>query len=139
MKIPDSISAMVYDMRHPALWTIMMWVVAMLGIVGMLPVNEQWAWVAFLACSCIIFVGAIPLIKEERNTLHNILGISAGVISQLWIVLCNISSPSAISSLVSWWIVYVVLLPVMGRKWCLWVELWCMVSVILYILCNNYE
>lgn len=30
---------MAYDMKHPALWTLMMWVVAMLGIVGMLPVG----------------------------------------------------------------------------------------------------
>ena len=81
MKIPDSISAMVYDMKYPWMWTIFIWVLTFIGLFNMLPCNELYESIAFLSCGCLGLLGAVPLIKGERNTAHYILAIIAGILS----------------------------------------------------------
>ena len=81
MKIPDSISAMVYDMKYPWMWTIFIWVLTFIGLFNMLPCNELYESIAFLSCGCLGLLGAAPLIKGEKNTAHYILAIIAGILS----------------------------------------------------------
>jgi hypothetical protein len=81
MKIPDSISAMVYDMKYPWMWTIFIWILAFIGLFNMLPCNKLYESIAFLSCGCLGLLGAVPLIKGEKNTAHYILAIIAGILS----------------------------------------------------------
>ena len=89
MKIPDSISAMVYDMKYPWMWTIFIWTLAFIGLFNMLPCNELYESIAFLSCGCLGLLGAAPLIKGEKNIAHYILAIIAGILSQVWVLLEN--------------------------------------------------
>ena len=72
-KIPDSISALVYGMKHSIFWTLGVWTFAALGLVFMLPYDENYASVAFLSCACIVIVGAMPLIKKEANNTNPVI------------------------------------------------------------------
>lgn len=136
MKVPDSVSAMVYTMKHPHMWTLMVWAIAATGYVLMCKMSDEYVPVAFVACCALAFVGVMPLVRNERNTLHNIMGVVAGVVSQLWCVLV-----AGIGPMVAWWWLYAVVLTCMlclgcGRKWCLVAELWCMAGVALVLYCN---
>ena len=133
-KIPDSISALVYGMKHSIFWTLGVWTFAALGLVFMLPYDENYASVAFLSCDCIVIVGAMPLIKKEANTLHNIFGIVGCLLSQLWTAIAG-----DISFLYQWWVLYPLLLIALflfgyERKWCFFAEIWCAVSIIYTLL-----
>lgn len=136
--IPDSISALVYKMRHPWLWTLGMWAVAFFGCWTMIPYNESYAGVAFASCACIAFVGAMPLIPGEHNTLHNIIGIIGCLLSQLWVALAG-----DWQVLFLWWWAFVIILLAMvkyglGWKWCLVAEMWCLLAVV-FVLTRLFD
>lgn len=90
--IPDSVSAMVYSLPTSGryLWTIWIWTVSMLLMpVLMEKLGSYWQFLGFLWCASMAFCGALPLVRNEKNTAHNALGIAAGVISQACVlVLC---------------------------------------------------
>ena len=90
--IPDSVSAMVYSLPHGwrYLWTAWLWAVSMLLMpVLMERLGSYWQFLGFLWCASMAFCGALPLVKGEPNTIHNALGIAAGVLSQACVlVLC---------------------------------------------------
>ena len=135
MRIPDSISAMVYTMRHPVLWTVMVWAIAVTGYTVMAKACEEHIPLAFAAMGCIAFVGCMPLIRNDSNTLHWVCGIGGCVLSQLWCVLALISESDALSAtavMVSLWAAYLaVMLCARFAHWCFWMELWCMAGVLL--------
>lgn len=127
--IPDSISAMVYSMKHPYLWTLMVWTIAAVGYVLMAATSESLIPLAFATCVCITFVGCMPLIKGEHNTLHWVFGIAGCVLSQLWCILAAGFAPVLL-----WWCLWCVVMAVLlyadrARIWCLLMELWCMATV----------
>ena len=129
IRIPDSISAMVYTMRHPVLWTLMVWAIAAIGYWLMCSASEDYVPLAFVSMACIGFVGAMPLIKNDNNTLHWVCGIGGCVLSQIWCILVTGLTP-----VVAWWWAYSVLLTILlctehARQWCFWMELWCMAAV----------
>lgn len=130
MKIPDSISSMVYDMKYPWMWIVMIWILALIGLFIMMP---HYQIIAFLSCSCLGFVGAMPLIKNEKNAAHYVLAIIAGVLSQIWVLLINYKSLSI-------WILFLLLMciPKLRSKWCLIMEIICLISIILtqFNFCN---
>lgn len=135
MRIPDSISATVYTMRHPVLWTIMVWAIAVTGYILMVMACEEHIPLAFTAMGCIAFVGCMPLIRNDSNTLHWVCGIGGCVLSQLWCVLALLSGGDALSAtavMASLWAAYLaVMLCARFAHWCFWMELWCMAGVLL--------
>ena len=120
-KIPDSISAL--SKEHGIKWTLCMWLSSFIGMCSLTTLDKGW-W-AFAACVCLAIVGCMPLIQGKHNTLHNIFGILACALSQLWIVL----SGNWIILLL-WWIIYLIILPFIKSKWCFFAEIWCLASVI---------
>lgn len=81
---------MVYTMKRPYLWTLMVWAIAAVGYWLMATVGN--VPVAFLYLASIVFVGAMPLIKGKHNTLHWICGITGCAASQLWCVLTCVTT-----------------------------------------------
>lgn len=137
MRIPDSISAMVYTMKHPISWTLMVWAIAIAGYILMVSVCEGYIPLAFAAMGCIAFVGCMPLIRNDSNTLHWVCGVSGCVLSQLWCVLALISESGALSAtaiMMSLWAAYLaVMLCARFAHWCFWMELWCMAGVVMAV------
>lgn len=129
MKIPESISALVYYLKYPWIWIILIWIIALLGLCTMVPFNQTYEIIAFLSCSCLGFVGAMPLISTEKNKEHYFLAIIAGVLSQIWVLLVN---PKVLII----WLGYLLLMcfPQLRSKWCLLVEIFCLLSVVLTLL-----
>jgi len=89
-QLPESISSMVYNLPKPWqwVWTVWMWAVTFTmapAFIEAMP--DTFRFLAFLTIACLLFVGAMPLVKNERNTLHNALGIAAGVFSQVCVVI----------------------------------------------------
>ena len=111
-------------MKYPWLWTIMIWVIALLGLITMLPYNEKYQSIAALSCGSLGFVGAMPLIKNDKNLLHNVLAMIAGISSQLWVALVW-----DWETLAAWWTAYLIPLLINKNKWCFWAEIWCLVSI----------
>ena len=124
MKIPESISAL--STKHNILWTFCMWILSFTGICFMCPFNETFAIIAFLSCACIGFIGLLPLVKDTLNTAHNILGIGGCLLSQLW---CGLVGNWQF--LIAGWLLYLILLPFMKSKWCFFVEIWCLLNIII--------
>lgn len=130
MFIPDSISALVYGLKHDTIWTLGVWASAILGMLTMIPHNDTYQSVAFIACACLAMVGIMPLVKGQHNTLHNIFGISACGLSQLWVGLVG-----NWEFLIVWWVLYAISLVITKPKWCFVAEVWCIISII-FALCN---
>ena len=108
--IPDSVSAMVYALPKgwQYLWTVWLWVVSMLLLPPLMEkLGSYWQFLGFLWCASMVFCGAIPLVKGEQNTAHNVFGIAAGIVSQACVlVLCP------------WWYIcwFIMLIFVMTNK-----------------------
>lgn len=88
-QIPESISSLEFVYPH-GVWTIWLWLVTILITPSLLDaMPENWKFLGFLTIGCLMFVGAMPLIPTEHNTAHNILGVTAGILSQLCVLLIN--------------------------------------------------
>lgn len=90
--IPDSVSAIVYNLpKHKRfLWTLWMWAVSLtVGIPLMDAMPETWKFLSFLTLACLMFCGAMPLINGERNTMHYVFAIGAGVLSQICVLIAS--------------------------------------------------
>ena len=126
IKCPESISALVYSMKHPYLWTLMVWAIAAIGYFLMASKSESLIPLAFATSGSIAFVGCMPLIKNERNILHWICGITGCVLSQVWCILTAGFIP-----ILLWWLAYCIMLILTKQtnKWCFWLEMWCISSV----------
>lgn len=96
---PESISSLVYGMKHKWLWSV--WIVA----VGMLlfprlmsKMPEMWQFVGFLMLLALIGTALTPLFVTEKRTAHYIIG---SILGLLVLACVYITSP--------WWLL--VLLP----------------------------
>lgn len=88
MRIPESISQVVYGIRHPWVWTLMVWAVAGAAMPLMLEVSGAW-WMeltAFVCCGLGFAVGCVPLVCGEENRAHYVLAVAVGVLSQAWVL-----------------------------------------------------
>lgn len=106
-ELPASVSACVYEFsERKALmcWTLTMWVS---GICGLLPLAVKMGdlgWIGWLGMAGFGFLGVAPLIKGSRNTVHYIIGVATGVISQICVYLVS-----------PWWIaVWLLYVPFVG-------------------------
>lgn len=90
-ELPDSLSALVYDLptKQQWLWTLWMWAIAV--TVGIPLIDRMdgsmFQFLAFFTMVSLAFCGAIPIVRNERNNVHYGLAIVAGVTSQLCVVL----------------------------------------------------
>lgn len=130
MTIPESISAL--SRKHGVKWTRCMWLCAFLGMC--LLGDKEYGWIALIACTCLALVGCMPLIQGKHNTAHNILGASSCLLSQLWVALAG-----DWWWLMVWWLIYLILFPFTQNKWCFWVEIWCITSVIILTIMDIWK
>ena len=90
-ELPDSISSLVYllpDGKWRWLWTVWIWAATYTltpALFELMP--ESLGAVAHAFATSMLFTGAMPLVKRESNRTHNILAISAGVFSQMCVVI----------------------------------------------------
>ena len=91
-RLPDSVSAMVYVMPKAGryLWTVWIWAVTLLLCPALFEtIGEDFGVLAHCFATSMMFVGAMPLVRNESNKAHNVLGVAAGVFSQLCVLLIN--------------------------------------------------
>ena len=91
-KVPESISAMVYDLPKDKqwIWILYMWTIAFTvspHIIELL--DENFKVLGFLMMASLAFCGAMPLVEDSKNIAHNVFGISAGILSQICVALIN--------------------------------------------------
>ena len=92
--LPESISAMVYLLPKGGwrwLWTLWIWAVGALTMIPMIEAldGKDLGIVGFVTLVLVYLVGAWPLFDEGHRTLHNVLGVSAGILSQLCVILVS--------------------------------------------------
>ena len=88
--LPESVSAMVFDLPRKGqwLWTAWLALVALTLAPSLFEaVPENWGITAHVFVTSILFVAVMPLIKGEKNTAHNVLGIVGGIFSQVCVCL----------------------------------------------------
>ena len=89
-KLPDSVSAMVYLLPRAGqwIWTLWLWVVSFLIIPSLLEtLPEDLTAFGFLTIVCLCFSGAMPLVKNEANTMHYAFAIAGGILSQVCVAI----------------------------------------------------
>lgn len=136
MKVPKSISSLVYELPKSKrwIWSICVWVVALTLMPLMLDVSRECSWrelAGFLTCGLGVAIGCVPLMKGELNRGHYILAAIVGVLSQVWVVLGG--EPCSIWMLGAWCL-YGLLLPWIWRWWCLCAEVLCLLLVVLSLI-----
>lgn len=91
--IPDSISSMVYVLPDGSarwLWTIWLWLVTVLLAPSLIDaLSDKWQFIGFLMISCLLFTGAMPIFMKEHKKAHNVLGVTAGILSQVCVVIID--------------------------------------------------
>ncbi len=87
-ELPDSISVLVYELpeRWQWLWSAWLAGVTLLMAPALTSAMSAAWWTSLLADAtivCLSMTAAIPLLPGYHNRLHNILGIAAGVLTQV--------------------------------------------------------
>ena len=83
--LPDSISALVYVFKHKWLWTIWLWLVALLTLIPCIEIllRISMEFLGFGTMACLVFCGAMPLFDKDNVRWHWITGIAGCILSQL--------------------------------------------------------
>ena len=88
--VPDSISAMVYELpkKWQWMWTVWLWLVGLTAGIPLLEAMEYnpLQFMAFLMTAALLFCGAMPLVSDERNIPHYVAAMAAGAMSQLCVL-----------------------------------------------------
>ena len=87
--LPDSISAIVFDMKHPWLWSVWLWAVAFTLAPSLLNALPDGCEVfGFFATAFLLFTGIVPLFDVEHRKWHYPLAFLAGVCYQacVWFI-----------------------------------------------------
>lgn len=84
-ELPESISAMVYNLPKQGQWLWTVWlamsdIFAAPAVFESLP--ETFQFLGFFFTGSLLFVSAMPLVRHSRNKPHEILAILAGIFSQ---------------------------------------------------------
>lgn len=82
--LPDSISAIVFDLKHPWAWSIWLWAVTFTlapALLDAMPNDYQVFAFGFLAC--MLFTGICPLFDTGKRRWHYPLAFIGGVFSQV--------------------------------------------------------
>ena len=83
--LPESISAIVYIFKHKWLWTIWLWLVALLTLIPCIEILSRigMEFLGFGTMACLMFCGAMPLFDKDNIKWHWITGIAGCILSQL--------------------------------------------------------
>lgn len=91
--LPDSISALVYDLprRRQWLWIVWMWAVSLLTCIPLISaMPDDWRILAFATLACLMLCGAMPISDSHVNRrAHNVFGILGGILSQACMLLIS--------------------------------------------------
>ena len=82
--VPESVSAMVYDLKHKWVWSAWLCAVSltlMPALIDALP--DYVRFIGFLTVCCLLGCAVTPIIRQDLRNVHNMLGVCAGVLSQL--------------------------------------------------------
>lgn len=89
--LPDSISALVYELPRPWqwLWIVWMWVVSLLACIPLIEVlPDDVKVLGFATIVCLMLCGAMPISDSHVNRrAHNVFGILGGVLSQVCVAI----------------------------------------------------
>lgn len=91
---------------------------------------------AFLSCSCVAFVGAMPLVMKETNKAHYVLAIIGTVLSQVWCLM--IAEPYTLLVYFGLWMLAVMLISDFKKYWCLIVEIIAILEIIIVQIFNIF-
>jgi len=91
-QMPDSVSAMVYLLPNAGQWLWGAWLFTIGGL--LLPpmlesMPDSLSFIAFLTVVCLFGTAVTPLVQQDMRKLHNIFGISAGILSQVCVLALN--------------------------------------------------
>lgn len=146
--IPDSISAMVYELPRnwQFLWILWMWAIAFLIYIPVIDVLSEkgMEWVGFLTLTSFAFTGAMPLVKKSKNTSHYVMAIISGILSQICVCL-----------ICKWWIcsfsllffIHIIMFSEPDKKICrlldgkavFIIEMICSFNIVLSYILNCYQ
>ena len=92
-ELPESVSAMVYDLPRSGqwVWIVWMWAVALLMCIPLIDALPDGArMLGFLTLACLVFCGAMPISDNTTNRrAHNAFGILGGVLSQVCVAIVS--------------------------------------------------
>ena len=110
--LPESISAMVYELPKNRQWMWSVWLCAIAGLLFyplMLALTDQCVGaesLGWITITCLIGTAVTPIIQDHTRRWHNILGIIAGIVSQVCVLLIN-----------PWWLlIWIVLIMLLGNS-----------------------
>lgn len=130
-EIPRSLSKIVLDIPYKAMWTFYMWLCALLmGIALAFVLPEQYTLMNFGMVACLILCGGFPLIIEEAEKFHTIMGIVGGIFSQICVAIIN-------PWLLLFWILYGLLCWWKKSSAVLWSEIVCFLSTCLCVILES--
>lgn len=91
-ELPESVSAMVYDLPKAGQWLWIVWLWASTytltpALFEVMP--EEWGVLAHAFSTSMLFIGAMPLMKDSKNRAHYALSIAAGIFSQLCVLIID--------------------------------------------------
>ena len=83
-ELPESISALVYVFRHKWMWVVWMWAVSFLTLIPAISSLDRvgMGFLGFGTLVCLLFCAAMPIFMKDKKHVHDILGISGGILSQ---------------------------------------------------------
>lgn len=89
--LPDSISALVYELPRPWqwLWIVWIWSVSLLACIPLIEVlPDDVKVLGFATIVCLMLCGAMPISDSHVNRrAHNVFGILGGILSQACVLL----------------------------------------------------
>ena len=84
-ELPESISALVYDLPKGRQWIWSAWLVTV-GLLLFAPLTERCGWMGWLTEVCLLGSALTPLVNPDTRVWHKWLGIATGVLSQICVV-----------------------------------------------------
>lgn len=89
-KIPKSISSAIYDIPISWVWSVWLIFIGMLTTLILFSVLTNYTqFLSFLLFIFITGAAVTPLVQKETHTLHDIMSILAGVVSQIIVLIIN--------------------------------------------------
>ena len=134
IKIPESISAIVWQMKHKWLWTIVIEISSVAMMMLMMTAsnsNNVLEMISFASCTSIAFVGAMPLFIKETNDAHYALATIGAVLSQAWCLMVAWHDQCTLMLYLGLWILAAMLIRDFRKYWCLIAEVFAIVVTIL--------
>lgn len=89
-EMPDSLSAMVYDLPSGYKWVWGLWLVSV-ALCLFVPLVERNEWLGWLMEVSLLGAALTPLIKKDTLKWHYVAAIATGIISQVIVVVNNIN------------------------------------------------